>query len=114
MNHEEKLALAREAVEKICQDLNLRRQEVTASFPEELATPATDDRISIQEVIKSAERFASGEDLFSKWFFGESAIDELVATIKRNSEVLDQNRAYIGLVQATMMGTLFGPCGTAR
>lgn len=29
MNHEEKLALAREAVEKICQDLNLRLQEAT-------------------------------------------------------------------------------------
>jgi len=60
-------------------------------------------------VIDSAYKFASSNDLFSEWFFGESAIDELVDKIKQDSKAHVQTRDFIGLVQATMMGTLFNP-----
>jgi len=59
----------------------------------------------ITEVRESAEQFASGSDLFSRWYFGQEAVTELVSAIDNiRSTDNPQNYAFIGLVQVTMMG----------
>lgn len=58
---------------------------------------------SLKDVRESSKQFL-GNDLFLPWYFGEEEVKNLVSEINDACCMQIQNRAFIGLVQATMMG----------
>jgi len=68
-------------------------------------TAATSTQPSIASLRESAKENAKGNDLFSKWYFGDETMDKLLKAIDASRSAQLQNRHWIGLVQATMMGT---------
>jgi hypothetical protein len=92
--------------------LGISLAELSSSPPESPSPPAasplsvaSNEPLSIEDVRKSAEEFASDNDLFLQWYFGQEGVKTLVAKVNNARRVQGQNRAFIGLVQATMMGT---------
>jgi hypothetical protein len=60
--------------------------------------------LTMAEVRYSAGRFTKGNDLFSPWYFGQRAVKELMNEISKACHAQEQERSFIGLIQATMMG----------
>jgi hypothetical protein len=79
-------------------------EEEQRSSSTEKTTKIGMGELTMDEVRDSAGRFTKGNDLFSPWYFGQQAVDELVNKISKALHAQEQERSFIGLVQATMMG----------
>lgn len=101
--------------------LGISPAELSSSPPESLspllATPpqpvaSNELLLLIEEVCNLAREFALGNDLFLQWYFGQKGVRDLVAKVNNAHQVQGQNRAFISLMQATMMGMYNSQCVT--